>query len=82
MNTETKKDSDFVIVPFERISDEALVGLIQEFILREGTDYGQEEYSLEEKYEQVKKQLISGKIKIVFDTTEESTSIIRNDKLY
>lgn len=69
------------MVPLEKISIEALGGLIDEFILREGTDYGTKEYSLEEKHTQVKKQLSSGSCLIVFDVEEQSASIIRKEQL-
>lgn len=73
--------ADFVTISVEKISNEALCGLIDEFILREGTDYGQNEYSLFEKHMQIKKQLQSGKIVIVFDSAEESASIVRKEQL-
>lgn len=79
-NTNTAIE-DFVVVPFDKISEEALDGLINEFILREGTDYGQKEYTLQEKHEQLKKQLISGKIKIVFDSLEQTASLMRSEHL-
>lgn len=71
----------FVVVPLAKISEEALSGLINEFILREGTDYGAREFSLEEKYTQIRKQLVSGNVLIVFDTAEQTASIIRKEQL-
>ena len=76
-----KKATEFVVIPIEKVSEEALHGLINEFILREGTDYGQKEYSLEEKHSQIKKQLQAGKTIIVFDPAEESASLIRKEQL-
>ena len=76
-----KSNSDFVIVPLGKISEVALSGLIDEFILREGTDYGLKEFSLEEKHVQIKKQLQSGNSVIVFDSEEQSASIIRKEQL-
>ena len=37
------------IIPIERLSPEAIQGVIEEFILREGTDYGEKETSMETK---------------------------------
>ena len=71
----------FVVVPLDKISAEALHGLIDEFILREGTDYGAREFLLEEKHTQIKKQLASGHVLIVFDTAEQTASIIRKEQL-
>lgn len=75
------KDTPMVIVPLEKLSDEAIEGLINEFILREGTDYGKHEYSLEEKHAQVRKQLEAHHVVVVFDTKEESCSIVRKESL-
>lgn len=63
-------------VPRDALSYEALQGIIQSFILREGTDYGAEEVSLKSKVLQVEKQLGRGEIKIVFDPDSESVSLI------
>ena len=38
-------------IPHRQLSDEALLGVIEEYISREGTDYGHREYSFEEKIE-------------------------------
>lgn len=63
-------------VPREALSEEALLGIIESFILREGTDYGVEEVSLDAKIHQIEKQLKKGDIKIVFDPNVESVGII------
>lgn len=38
-----------MIIPWQEISADALSNLIREFVLREGTDYGESEVSLEQK---------------------------------
>ena len=63
----------------DRLSPEALQGLIEEFILREGTDYGLSEYTLEQKHDQVMRQLKAGHVRIVFDPVEETTSLLRKE---
>ena len=40
-----------MIVPYDQISEDALQGLIEEFITRDGTDYGFEEVPLSTKVE-------------------------------
>jgi uncharacterized protein YheU (UPF0270 family) len=65
-----------MIIPYEQISADALQGLIEEFITREGTDYGETEVSLAQKAAQVKRQLTRGDIVIVFDSASESISIL------
>ncbi len=63
-------------IPYERLSVEVLNSLIEHFVLREGTDYGHGEYSLEQKVAAVKKQLERGDAIIVFDEKEESCDIV------
>ena len=46
-----------MIIPYKQISPDALQGLIEEFITREGTDYGEMEFSLAQKVSQVERQL-------------------------
>lgn len=71
----------FVLVPYEKLSEEALSGLVDEFILREGTDYGKHEFTLEEKHQHVHKQILSGRVVVVFDLDEQSASLIRKEQL-
>lgn len=60
----------------DQLSREALRGLIEEFITREGTEYGHQEFSLEDKVRDVERQLAAGEAKIVFDAVEEKANIV------
>lgn len=60
-----------VRIPYDQLSPEALRGVIEEFVTRAGTDYGEIEISLETKINQVLNQLKSGKAVIVFDSENE-----------
>ena len=64
-----------VELSIDDVSPEALRGLIEEFVTRDGTDYGDVERSVEEKIAQVTAQLASGEARIVFDPETETTSI-------
>jgi uncharacterized protein YheU (UPF0270 family) len=64
-----------VPVPYTELSPEALDGVIQSFILREGTDYGEREFTLEQKIRQVRAQLERGDAQILFDPDTESVTI-------
>lgn len=59
-----------------QLSREALRGLIEEFITREGTEYGHQEFSLDDKVRDVERQLAAGEAKIVFDAVEEAVNIV------
>ncbi len=65
-----------MIIPHQQLSPDALRGLIEEFITREGTDYGPEEVSLERKVAQVERQVERGEVVIVFDSATESVSLL------
>ena len=63
------------------LSPEALRGLVEEFVTRDGTDYGAVERSLEEKIEDVLRQLASGEATIVFDPEAETTNVVLSREL-
>lgn len=65
-----------VEIPLDVLSPEALSGVIEDFILREGTDYGRVEVSLEAKQKQVRHQIEKGDVKIVFDPATESVTLM------
>lgn len=65
-----------MIIPPKQLSEDALYGLIEEFITREGTDYGVDEIDLSDKVKQVHRQLLSGDVVIVFDAATESVNLM------
>lgn len=68
-----------VPIPMERLSPEALKGLIEELVTRDGTDYGAREHTLEEKVRAVVRQLERGELAIVFDLDSQRCDIIPRD---
>lgn len=64
-------------IPHRELSPNTLQALIEEFVLREGTDYGETEIPMAQKFQQIMDQLDHGKIVIVFDPETESCNIIR-----
>ena len=65
-----------MIIPHERLAPETLNSLIESVIHREGTDYGSSEYSLATKIDQVKRQIFSSEIVIVFDNQTDSINLL------
>ena len=65
-----------VTVPYTELSEEALRGVIESFVLREGTDYGEQEFSLDQKVAHVLGQLRRGEAQIVFDPATETIDIV------
>ncbi|EEX38152.1 YheU family protein [Vibrio metschnikovii] len=64
-----------MIVPWQHIASDTLDNLIREFVLREGTDYGESEISLQDKIDQVIAQLRSGQAMIVYSELHETIDI-------
>jgi uncharacterized protein len=75
MDQEQQLEKPIEVLP-EQISEDALNGIIEHFILREGTDYGAVEVSLQSKMQQVRRQIEKGDIKIVYDQTAETVSLL------
>jgi uncharacterized protein len=69
-------DDNHLVIPHRELSAEALRGVLESFVLREGTDYGAREISLEQKVAQVLQQLERGEAQIVFNTVLESIDIV------
>lgn len=63
-------------IPYTQLSEELLRAVIEEFITREGTDYGDAEYSLDDKVKQVENQLIKREIVLSYDVETESCQLI------
>ncbi len=65
-----------VEVPYERINPETLRNMIQEFVTRDGADWGDAGCTLEDKYQQVLQQLRTRRVKVVFDLTAQTANIV------
>ena len=64
-------------IPYTELSGDPLRGVIQEFVSREGTEYGQREYTLEDKIKRVVRQLESGEVKLFFDEQSQTCNLVR-----
>jgi len=67
------------IIPVNKLSPHALNGVIEEFISRNGTDYGAVEASLATSFQQVKSKLKDRSAVLVFDDETETTNIFLAD---
>jgi uncharacterized protein len=66
-----------IAVPHAELSADALAGIIKAFVLREGTDYGEREFTLEQKIANVRAKIESGDAQILFDPDSASVDIVR-----
>ncbi|WP_133493533.1 YheU family protein [Alcanivorax sp. 24] len=63
-------------VPWREVSAETLTNLIEEYVTRDGTDYGEQEVPLTTKVEQVRRLLEGGECKLMFDEATESVDLV------
>lgn len=79
MSAPSHPDDDDAIepvpVPHDALSATALHGVIESFVLREGTDYGEHDVPLARKIDEVLRQIQRGEAEIVFDPRTESIDI-------
>lgn len=65
-----------VEIPFDLLSPEALAGVLESFVLREGTDYGAVELTFDQKVAQLRAAVERGEARIVFDPDTESVTVL------
>jgi uncharacterized protein YheU (UPF0270 family) len=65
-----------VEVPHAELSADALRGVVESFVLREGTDYGERDVPFERKVADVMRQLERGEAVIVYDPGTDSIDIL------
>ena len=65
-----------VAVPHGELSPEALRGVIEAFVLREGTDYGERDVPFDTKVAQVLRQLERGEAQIMYDPETQGLAIV------
>ncbi len=69
-----------MIISKDLLSQDALLGLIESFINREGTDYGADEIPLDRKVATLKAQVEEGRVVIVFDPVTETPSLMTKEQ--
>lgn len=65
-----------MIIPWQQVDPATLTNIIEAFVLREGTDYGDEEKSLAEKVADVRRQLATGEAILVWSELHETVNIL------
>ena len=71
-----------LVIPHRQLSPEALSGLIEEFVTRDGTDSGYTRGSLAENVAMVRRQLDTGQAVIAFDNRTQTCNIVPVDTLH
>jgi len=69
-----------MIIPIHELTSETLTAIIEEFVLREGTEYGAEDVCLSDKIVQIKHQLAQGTVVLVYSELHESVNILPKEQ--
>lgn len=72
---------NLVEIPWDALAPETLNALVEEFVTRDGTDYGEQEVALERKVLQVISGIKRKEFVILFDTEQESAHIVTRQQL-
>ncbi len=70
-----------MIIPYDQLDPMTLRALIEEFVTRDGTDYGSREVSLETRVRQVHRQLARGEAFISYDANTQTCHIVAADSV-
>lgn len=71
--------ADLLEIPSSRLSPEVLGALLEEFASRDGTDYGDRELSLGAKVQQLRGQLDTGELVLLYDGDSETWDLLPRD---
>ena len=69
------------LIPPERLHPDTLNRILEEFVTRDGTDYGAEELSLDAKVARLRPQVMKGEVVIVFDESTETLGLCPRNEL-
>jgi len=69
-----------VEIPVQRLPAETLQALLEEFASRDGTDYGIQETALPRRVEQLRAQLVSGNLQLLFDSDNEQWDLLPKEQ--
>lgn len=64
-------------IPYEQLAPETLTAILEEYASREGTDYGDVVYTLEQKVRALRRQLERGDIGVTFNTQTQTCSLVK-----
>lgn len=65
-----------MIIPYDQLSEQALQALVEDFVTRDGTDYGLDEMSMQDKAEHLLALLKKGELLISYDEKLESCGLV------
>lgn len=63
-------------IPWQQLHPDTLINILESFVLREGTDYGEVEKSLAQKVADVHAQLTRNEVVLVYSELHETLTIV------
>jgi len=69
-----------MIIPYNKLSEEALHALIEDFVTRDGTDYGLVEMSMQEKSTYLLALLKKGDLLITYNEEFQSCGLVTKEE--
>ena len=72
--------AEFVAVPMQRLAGDVLQALLEEFASRDGTDYGEREFTLQQKVAALHHQMQLGELQLLYDTESEHWDLLPTEQ--
>ena len=72
--------AEFVEVPLKRLEPDVLQALLEDYASRDGTDYGEREFTLAEKVQKLQRQLQAQELLLLYDTQSEQWDLVPRDQ--
>jgi uncharacterized protein YheU (UPF0270 family) len=72
----TEPPQEPIVVPYTALEADTLRAVVESYVLREGTEYGERDYTLADKVAHVMRQLERGEARIVFEPISQSIDIV------
>lgn len=72
--------AEFVTVPPQRLPGDILQALLEDYASRDGTDYGEREFTLEQKVQMLQSQLQNGDLQILYDADSEQWDLVHREQ--
>jgi uncharacterized protein YheU (UPF0270 family) len=72
----TEQAQEPIVVPYTALAADTLRAVVESYVLREGTEYGERDYTLTDKVAHVMRQLERGEARIIFEPISQSIDIV------
>jgi uncharacterized protein YheU (UPF0270 family) len=72
----TEQPQEPIVVPYTALDADTLRAVVESYVLREGTEYGERDYTLADKVAHVMRQLERGEARIIFEPISQSIDIV------